>query len=130
MWYRSNLTGKLIHERSSLIIGHIFGDGIFEKLITSGNLTPIDPPSVLDIMMETKSFSLAVVRYREIHGCKYREASNGVRQLLKEMRKNKKDPEVENKSGEDVLNSILNLDQSGTSDPVNAADHEAEDQND
>lgn len=89
MWYRSVTTGKMIHSSSSRIVNHIFGEGVFDKLVVAGNLTPIEAPNVIDILRETKSSSLAIVRYHELHGCTYKEARKGVRALLRDMSGNK-----------------------------------------
>ena len=88
MWYRSNTTKKLIHESSSKVVDYIFGEGVFEKLVSAGNLEPVDPPSVTDIIRETHSDVLALIRYREIFNCGFKEARQGIRILKKDMANN------------------------------------------
>lgn len=91
MWYRSIKTGKMIHDSSARVVNHIFGNETFEKLVAAGNLQAIDPPTVEDILKETNSISLAIVRYHEQNSCSYKTARKEVNQLARELtgKKNK-----------------------------------------
>lgn len=91
MWYRSVTTGKMIHDSSSRVVNHIFGNETFEKLVAAGNLQAIEPPTVEDILKETNSVSLAIVRYHEQNNCSFKTARKEVNRMSRELagKKNK-----------------------------------------
>ena len=104
MWYRSVTTGKMIHDSSSRVVNHIFGNETFEKLVAAGNLQAIEPPTVEDILKETNSVSLGIVRYHEMHGCSYKTARKEVNRMAREMTAKKggsKEPAPENDISEE-----------------------------
>lgn len=67
MWYRSKLSGKIITSGTATAIDLVHGDGQFNQMIEDGQIIPIDPPSVIDILRENGSIAAACQRYREIH---------------------------------------------------------------
>lgn len=95
MWYRSNVTNKLIHDSASKIVNNVMGEGVFEKLAAAGNLTPIEPPTVEEILEKTHSNGLALIRYRELNSCTFQEARKIVRTMKKNLSKTKKHTPVE-----------------------------------
>lgn len=82
MWYRSTITKKIVNSTSEYSINQIYGEGTFKKLI-GDILEPVENPSVIDILRDTHSTNLAVLRYQEIHKCDKKEAINGVIALKK-----------------------------------------------
>lgn len=85
MWYRSTFTNKIVNSTSAFAIENIYGKGAFDKLITMGVLKLLENPSVIDVLRETDSVRLAVLRYQEIHKCSRKEAVIGVSLLRKDM---------------------------------------------
>lgn len=85
MWYRSTKTNKIIYSSASGIVDNVFGEGTFFDLIQNGTLTPISNPSVIDVLRDGDSTVLAIIRYRQIHGCDIREAREGVKMLKRDM---------------------------------------------
>lgn len=85
MWYRSKATNKVIHSSAARLYDNICGNGMFEGCVKSGYLIPIENPSVIDILRDTRSVHLAAVRYREIHHCSVKEAKIEVKKLKADM---------------------------------------------
>lgn len=81
MWYRSKATNKVIHSSAARLYDNICGIGMFDGCVKSGYLIPIENPSVIDILRDTRSVHLATVRYREIHHCSVKEAKIEVKKL-------------------------------------------------
>lgn len=87
MWYRSMVTNRILHGSAARIINNLYGDGYFEKLVTSGVLTAMNSPTVVDVLKYSGSNTLANLRYREIFGCTFKEAQKGVNLLKKDIDK-------------------------------------------
>lgn len=85
MWYRSTITKKTVNSTSAFAINNIYGEGAFDKLVKDAVLEPLENPSVIDVLRETRSTNLAILRYKEIHKCTTREAVAGVTLLKKDM---------------------------------------------
>ncbi len=85
MWYRSTITKKIVNGTSTFAIELIYGKGSFDKLIKDGILEVVENPSVIDVLRDTHSTNLAVLRYREIHNCDTKEAVAGVAALKKDL---------------------------------------------
>lgn len=90
MWYRSTLSNKIVNSSSAFAIESIYGEGAFDKLINLDILKPIKNPSVIDILRDTGSNNLAVLRYKEIHKCSHKEATVGVSLIRESMEKHTK----------------------------------------
>lgn len=90
MWYRSTISNKIVNSTSAFAIESIYGKGAFNQLIRMEVLKPLENPSVIDILRETGSNRLAVLRYQEIHKVSRKEAVAGVSLLRKDMGNRKK----------------------------------------
>lgn len=84
-WFRSVRTGHIVCEYARQNIDAIFGDGTFQKLIDDLTLEEIESPNVIQILRGTHSDTLAMLRYREIHGCTMNEAKEGVDLLKRDL---------------------------------------------
>lgn len=89
MWYRSEWTGKIIHSSAAKVINAFESPYAFDNAICAGFLVEVTP-SVIDVLRDTGSTKLAVLRYREIHHCDAREARRGIKLLKKAMARNQK----------------------------------------
>ena len=85
MWYRSIITNKIVNSYHFRSVDLIYGDGVSENLIKMDFLIPVENPSVIDILRDTHSDVMAMIRYREIHHCGIKEARNGVNAMKKDM---------------------------------------------
>lgn len=90
MWYRSTISNKIVNSSSAFAIESIYGKGAFDKLISMDILKPIQNPSVIDVLRDTGSTNLAVLRYKEIHKCSHKEATTGVSLIRESMAKHTK----------------------------------------
>lgn len=90
MWYRSLFTDKIVHESAKKPIDNLYGSGTFEFLVKTDFLAPNENPNIIDVLRDTDSTHLAVIRYREIHNCSIREAKRGVEILKRDLANFKK----------------------------------------
>lgn len=89
-YYRSTITGKLFNETDLLTINDIYGTNAVDKVISDGTLEEIEPPSVVDFLIEGYK-ARATRRYREVHNnCTLKEAVDAVNKIEKEMKKLRK----------------------------------------
>ena len=85
MWYRSKSTGKVFHSSTETLLDNIVGDGYFQRTVEAGWFIPVEP-TVIDVLRDTGSINLAVIRYRELHSdCDYTEAKRQVKILRSDM---------------------------------------------
>lgn len=84
MWYRSKATGKVIHGSVARVIDNIWGKETFNRLGDEGAFDRFEP-TVIDVLRDTGSTRLAVIRYRELHKCSAKEAKRMVDLLRGDM---------------------------------------------
>lgn len=85
-YYRSTVTGKLFNETDLLTVNDIYGSNAVDKIVSDGTLEEIDPPSVVDFLIEGYK-ARATRRYKEIHpNCNLKEAVDAVNKIEKEMK--------------------------------------------
>lgn len=84
-WYKSTYTNKIIARTAAKVTNNIFGVGTFDSYVEDGVLVPVDNPSVIDVLRDTRSKKLAVIRYQELHKCSAAEAEKGVAILKRDM---------------------------------------------
>lgn len=82
MFYKSKITGAII--KYPYDIDYVYGQGCVGTLIDLGLLEELPEPSVEDCI-KYGSKIVAVMRYREIHGCKLSEAKEAVEKLMEEI---------------------------------------------
>lgn len=85
MWYRSCYTGNVIHSSAAHLINNLYGEDAFDALVVTNILSKAENPSVIDVLRDTHSINLAVLRYREIHHCTVKEAKYQVKILKRDM---------------------------------------------
>lgn len=89
-YYRSTITGKIFNETDLLTVNDIYGTNAVDKVISDGTLENIDPPSVVDFLIEGRKVQ-ATRRYRELHNnCTLKEAVDAVNKIEKEMKQLRK----------------------------------------
>lgn len=84
MYYRSNVTGRIISDASIRVLDDVYGAGFVDEAISFGTIVPIENPSVIDCIRDGTRVA-AIYRYREIHKCGLLEARAGVDALEKDM---------------------------------------------
>lgn len=88
MYYRSNVTGRIISGASIRVLNDIYGDNGINDTIKFGTITPIENPTVIDCILDGTEIT-AMIRYREIHKCTLRAAKEGVDLVRKDMARHK-----------------------------------------
>lgn len=88
-YYKSNTTGRIFTQNDVNVLNDIYGETGVNKLIESGLLEKIEPPSVIDCLKKSR-FSVAAMRYREINGTDVTETVAQVREIQKKLNKAKK----------------------------------------
>lgn len=85
MWYRSTVTNKIIHDSVSKVINAIYGKDAFQSDIEKGYLVPVEDLSVIDVLRDTHSTHLAILRYCEIHNCPMKDAKPIVKKMREDL---------------------------------------------
>lgn len=88
-YYKSNTTGRIFTQNDMNLLNDIYGETGVNKLIESGSLEKIEPPSVIDCLKKSR-FHIAVARYQEINNVDLNEATAQVREIQKKLNKAKK----------------------------------------
>lgn len=84
MWYKSEVTGKIIADSTKYSIDSVCGDGTFDGYISNGLLKEVEP-SVVDVLKSTRSRTLAARRFKEIHGVDLENAMEEVSKIQKDI---------------------------------------------
>lgn len=88
MYYRSDMTGKIVTDKQLKILDRIWGDGFASNLIVNGLLIPCEAPSVVELLKQG-NFHLALARYREIHPKEtFEQSVKIVKWMSKDVRRN------------------------------------------
>lgn len=85
MWYRSTFSKKIFNSSSIDALNIVLGDTAAGWFIAHGMIIPIKDPSVIDILKDNGSEVLAMIRYRDIHGCTLSEAREMVKRIMLDM---------------------------------------------
>lgn len=88
MYYRSDMTGKIVTDKQLKILDRIWGDGFASNHIENGLLIPCEAPSVVELLKQN-NFHLALARYREIHPEEtFEQSVKIVKWMSKDVRRN------------------------------------------
>lgn len=85
MWYRSSFTGKIINGNSTGLLTLVFGESALETFVEDNVLKEIEPPSVIDILVNNGSIIAAATRYQEIHKCNLKTALEATKKIREDM---------------------------------------------
>lgn len=95
MYYKSNITGKILTEGQIQHHCDVYGDDTIATDIEMGILTKAESPSVIDFI-KCDNMIGAMTRYRELHNCKTKDAYNAVYAMKRDMHRiNKKNDKEE-----------------------------------
>ena len=86
MYYKSNITGKILTEGQIQYHCDVYGDDTIAKDINIGILTKVESPSVIDFI-KCGNMAGATLRYRELHNCKTKDAYDAVFAMKRDMRR-------------------------------------------
>ena len=86
MYYKSNITGKILTEGQIQHHCDVYGDDTIAKDINIGILTKVESPSVIDFI-KCGNMAGATLRYRELHNCKTKAAYDAVFAMKRDMRR-------------------------------------------
>lgn len=86
MYYKSNITGKILTEGQIQHHCDVYGDDTIAKDIKIGILTKVESPSVIDFI-KCGNMAGATLRYRELHNCKTKAAYDAVFAMKRDMRR-------------------------------------------
>lgn len=90
MYYKSNVTGKILTEVQIQHHCDVYGENAIALDIDLGVLTKVESPSVIDFI-KCGNMSGATLRYKELHNCKTKAAYDAVFAMKRDMRRiNKK----------------------------------------
>ena len=89
MYYKSNVTGKILTEGQIQHHCDVYGDDTIATDIEMGILTKVESPSVVDFI-KCGNMAGATLRYRELHNCKTKAAYDAVFAVLLVIKKKKK----------------------------------------
>lgn len=90
MYYKSNVTGKILTEGQIQHHRDVYGDDTIATDIEMGILTKVESPSVIDFI-KCGNMAGATLRYRELHNCKTKAAYDAVYAMKRDMHRfNKK----------------------------------------
>lgn len=90
MWYRSKITGKIVHSSCLNVLKRIWGDSVLDGSFSCFTILDIVEPTVIEVYRDTRSSKYAIIRYRELHKCSVREARDAVELLKKDISENRK----------------------------------------
>lgn len=90
MWYRSAMTRKVISDSQLRVFINVYGENAVTDMIRLGLLKRIKDPTVIDILLDTKSTLMAALRYREIHNTTFRKAVDMTEKIKEDLDKFKK----------------------------------------
>lgn len=95
MYYKSNVTGKILTEGQIQHHCDVYGDDTVAVDIEMGVLTEVEAPSVIDFI-KCGNMAGATLRYRELHNCKTKAAYDAVFAMKRDMHRiNKKNGKEE-----------------------------------
>ena len=86
MYYKSNITGKILTEGQIQYHCDVYGDDTIAKDINIGILTKVESPSVIDFI-KCSNMAGATLRYKELHNCKTKAAYDAVFAMKRDMRR-------------------------------------------
>ena len=86
MYYKSNVTGKILTEGQIQHHCDVYGDDTIAADIEMGILTKVESPSVIDFI-KCGNMAGATLRYRELHNCKTKAAYDAVFAMKRDMRR-------------------------------------------
>ena len=86
MYYKSNITGKILTEGQIQYHCDVYGDDTIAKDINIGILTKVESPSVIDFI-KCGNMAGATLRYKELHNCKTKDAYDAVFAMKRDMRR-------------------------------------------
>lgn len=86
MYYKSNVTGKILTENQIQYHCDVYGDDTIATDIEMGILTKVESPSVVDFI-KCGNMAGATLRYRELHNCKTKAAYDAVFAMKRDMRR-------------------------------------------
>ena len=86
MYYKSNVTGKILTEGQIQHHCDVYGDDTIATDIEMGILTKVESPSVVDFI-KCGNMAGATLRYRELHNCKTKDAYDAVFAMKRDMRR-------------------------------------------
>ena len=86
MYYKSNITGKILTEGQIHYHCDVYGDDTIAKDINIGILTKVESPSVIDFI-KCSNMAGATLRYKELHNCKTKAAYDAVFAMKRDMRR-------------------------------------------
>ena len=86
MYYKSNITGKILTEGQIQHHCDVYGYDTIAKDINIGILTKVESPSVIDFI-KCGNMAGATLRYRELHNCKTKAAYDAVFAMKRDMRR-------------------------------------------
>ena len=86
MYYKSNITGKILTEGQIQHHCDVYGDDTIVADIKIGILTKVESPSVIDFI-KCGNMSGATLRYKELHNCKTKAAYDAVFAMKRDMRR-------------------------------------------
>ena len=90
MYYKSNVTGKILTEGQIQHHCDVYGENAIALDIDLGILTKVESPSVIDFI-KCGNMSGATLRYKELHNCKTKAAYDAIFAMKRDMRRiNKK----------------------------------------
>lgn len=84
MYYKSNVTGKILTEGQIQHHCDVYGDDTIATDIEMGILTKVESPSVIDFI-KCGNIAGATLRYRELHNCKTKAAYDAVYAMKRDM---------------------------------------------
>lgn len=95
MYYKSNITGKILTEDQIQHHCDVCGNDAIAVDINMGILTIVENPSVVDFI-KCDNMIGAMTRYRELHNCKTKDAYDAVYAMKRDMHRiNKKNDKEE-----------------------------------
>ena len=86
MYYKSNITGKILTEGQIQHHCDVYGDDTIAADIKIGILTKVESPSVIDFI-KCGNMAGATLRYRELHNCKTKAAYDAVFAMKRDIRR-------------------------------------------
>lgn len=86
MYYKSNVTGKILTEGQIQHHCDVYGNDTIATDIEMGILTKVESPSVIDFI-KCGNTAGAMLRYRELHNCKTKAACDAVFAMKRDMRR-------------------------------------------
>ena len=86
MYYKSNITGKILTEGQIQYHCDVYGDDTIAKDINIGILTKVESPSVIDFI-KCGNMAGATLRYKELHNCKTKAAYDAVFAMKRDIRR-------------------------------------------